>query len=59
MFTTTWCTYTCPTYKCMHHIIVCTTFILDKDGKIALSEYGAVNWNSDNIRKLLDGLIAE
>ncbi|QCX39297.1 TlpA family protein disulfide reductase [Aureibaculum algae] len=36
-----------------------TTFILDKNGKVALSEYGAVNWNSNSIRELLDKLIEE
>lgn len=36
-----------------------TTFILDKEGKLALSEYGATNWNSDKIRDLLDNLIEE
>ena len=36
-----------------------TTFILDKNGKLALSEFGAVNWNSNSIRELLDKLIEE
>ena len=35
------------------------TFILDKQTKIALSEFGPANWNSDKVRKLLDELIAE
>ncbi|MET2985064.1 TlpA family protein disulfide reductase [Aureibaculum conchae] len=36
-----------------------TTFILDKNGKIALSEYTAANWNSEKVRQLLDDLIEE
>lgn len=36
-----------------------TTYILDKEGKLALSEYGAANWNSDKVRSLLDKLISE
>ena len=36
-----------------------TTFILDKNGKVAVEEYGASNWNSGSVRKLLDGLISE
>jgi thiol-disulfide isomerase/thioredoxin len=35
------------------------TFILDKQKKIALSEFGPANWNSDKARKLIDELIAE
>ena len=36
-----------------------TTYVLDKEGKIALSEYGAVNWNSNEVRNLLDQLLDE
>ncbi|MDY7395564.1 TlpA disulfide reductase family protein [Aureibaculum sp. 2210JD6-5] len=36
-----------------------TTYILDKNGKVALLEYGAANWNSDAVRNLLDKLIKE
>ncbi len=35
------------------------TFILDKQTKIALSEFGPANWNSNKVRKLLDELLAE
>lgn len=35
------------------------TFILDKKTKIALSEFGPGNWNSNATRKLLDGLISQ
>lgn len=33
------------------------TFILDKNGKIVIHEVGALDWNSDTIRKLLDELL--
>ena len=36
-----------------------TTFIIDKNGKLALKEVGASNWNSSSVRRLLDSLIAE
>ena len=36
-----------------------TTFIIDKNGKIALKEVGGANWNSVSTRKLLDNLINE
>lgn len=36
-----------------------TTFIIDKNGKIALKEVGGANWNSASTRKLLDNLINE
>ena len=36
-----------------------TTYILDKNGKIALSEFGAANWNSKTVRALLDTLLEE
>ena len=34
-----------------------TTFIIDKNGKLALKETGASNWNSAKVRQLLDDLI--
>jgi len=33
------------------------TFILDKSGRIVIHEVGAVDWNSDKFRKLLDELL--
>ncbi len=36
-----------------------TTFIIDKNGKLALKEIGASNWNSSSVRALLNGLIDE
>jgi thiol-disulfide isomerase/thioredoxin len=36
-----------------------TTFIIDKNGKIALKEVGASNWNSGSVRKMLDTLLEE
>jgi len=35
------------------------TFVIDKNGKIALSEFGPANWNSNTVRELLDNLISE
>ncbi|MBN1651562.1 MAG: TlpA family protein disulfide reductase [Bacteroidales bacterium] len=35
------------------------TFILNKRGKIVVMEKGTRNWNSKNVRELLDKLIAE
>ena len=36
-----------------------TTYIIGTSGKIALAETGAVNWNSEEIRSLLDRLLIE
>lgn len=36
-----------------------TTYIIGKSGKMARAETGAIDWNSDEIRSLLDGLLAE
>jgi len=36
-----------------------TTFIIDKNGKIALKEVGGANWNSASTKRLLDNLINE
>ncbi len=35
------------------------TFVLNKRGKIVVLEKGTRNWNSKNVRELLDSLIAE
>jgi len=35
------------------------TFILDKEGKVFLEEFGPADWNSSKVRKLLDDLLAE
>ena len=35
------------------------TFILDKQTKLAMAEYGPANWNSAAIRKRIDELLAE
>jgi len=35
------------------------TFIIDKNGKVALSEYGPANWNSSKVKKLLDELLMQ
>lgn len=36
-----------------------TTYIIGKQGKIALAETGARDWNGPEVRSLLDGLLAE
>ncbi len=36
-----------------------TTFIIDKNGKIAYKDTGASNWNSASVRNMLDDLIKE
>ncbi|MGS0524562.1 TlpA family protein disulfide reductase [Zobellia nedashkovskayae] len=36
-----------------------TTYVISKQGKISMAENGAVDWNSDKIRKLLDQLLVE
>ncbi len=35
------------------------TFILDKKGQVVLQEFGAADWNSNSVRTLLNGLLAE
>ncbi len=37
--------------------LIPTTYIIDRSGKITKAETGAVDWNSDEIRSLLDALI--
>lgn len=39
--------------------LIPTTYIIGRSGKIAEAETGAVDWNSDEIRSLLDELLAE
>jgi len=58
--------YNFPTYRQLSNppkqlevTTIPTTFILDRKGKLALSEYVPVNWNSDSMRNLLDQLIEE
>jgi len=55
-----------PTYDAVSNPIpqlstrsIPTTFIIDKKGKLATKETGASNWNSGQVRKMLDDLIAE
>jgi peroxiredoxin len=36
-----------------------TSYLLDRQGRIAGLEMGAKNWNSPKFRQLLDGLLAE
>lgn len=35
------------------------TFILDKQGKVSLEEFGPADWNSSKVRKTLDELLVE
>jgi thiol-disulfide isomerase/thioredoxin len=35
------------------------TFLIDKEGNIIIDENGAMNWNSDAVRKTIDGLLVE
>ncbi len=39
--------------------VIPATYIIDKKGKIIVSETGAKNWNSDKTRELLDRLLNE
>ena len=36
-----------------------TTYILNKESRIVVAKIGVADWNSDKIRKVLDGLVAE
>ena len=36
-----------------------TSYLLDKQGRLAGVEVGARNWNEDKMRRLLDRLLAE
>lgn len=58
--------YQLPTYQAMSNPspeintrTLPTTFIIDKDGKLAFKEVGAANWNSSSVRRMLDTLLAE
>ena len=35
------------------------TFVINKNGEIVIDESGAVNWNSDKVRKQLNNLLLE
>lgn len=58
--------YSLPTYNLASEIApeisttsLPTTFIVDKNGKLALRGTGVSNWNSIKIRQILDDLISE
>lgn len=58
--------YSLPTYNLASEIApeisttsLPTTFIVDKNGKLALRGTGVSNWNSIKIRRILDDLISE
>ncbi len=33
------------------------TFILDKEGRVVLEEFGPADWNTNSVRELLDKLV--
>ncbi|UII76538.1 TlpA family protein disulfide reductase [Flagellimonas sp. HMM57] len=43
----------------LSHKSIPTTYIIDKSGKIVVAENGVANWNSENVRNLLDKLLLE
>ena len=58
--------YNFPTYNMLsnapqeiHTQSIPATFIVDRQAKIALSEFGPANWNSDKVRKMLDELLTQ
>ena len=58
--------YNLPTYQAMSNPspeintrTLPTTFVIDKNGKLAFKETGASNWNSGSVRTMLDTLLAE
>jgi thiol-disulfide isomerase/thioredoxin len=58
--------YNLPTYNIVSNIpeqistrSIPATFILDKEGKVFLEEFGPSDWNSGKVHKLLDDLLAE
>ena len=36
-----------------------TTYIIDTEGKIIVAQTGAADWNSEKVRKVLDGLLSQ
>jgi hypothetical protein len=36
-----------------------TTYVISKDGKIAVDKTGAANWNSEKTKRLLDDILNE
>ncbi|MGB5498498.1 MAG: TlpA disulfide reductase family protein [Maribacter sp.] len=36
-----------------------TTYVINKEGKIIIAETGVADWNSDKVRKILDGLLKD
>lgn len=58
--------YQLPTYHLSSNIAqeisarsLPTTFVIDKNGKIATKDVGAANWNSAKVRTMLDDLLSE
>jgi len=58
--------YTLPVYysrteapKLLTSKSIPTTYVINKEGKIIVAETGAADWNSDKVRKILDGLLID
>ncbi len=43
----------------LQSVVLPTTYVITKNGKIAINETGVADWNSKKIRKLLDKLLSE
>ena len=46
------------TPETLHERSIPTNYIIDKKGRIVVKEQGAANWNTQEIRELLDSLLA-
>ncbi|MBT8305693.1 MAG: TlpA family protein disulfide reductase [Maribacter sp.] len=58
--------YTLPVYysrteapKLLTSKTIPTTYVINREGKIIVAETGAADWNSDKVRKILDGLLID
>lgn len=58
--------YKFPTYNPLSNLpkqisstSIPATFVLDKQGRVVVSEVGAADWNSNSVRKTIDELLAE
>lgn len=47
------------TPKTLKSKLLPTTYIIDREGKIAVAETGAADWNSSETRELIDGLLSQ
>lgn len=51
-------TSTMPTPETLYTSSIPTNYIIDQSGHILVKELGASDWNSDDVRQLLDSLLA-